>query len=32
MSKKLIATLVLAAIIVAGIIGYLIYSMQKQQK
>ena len=32
MSKKLIATPVLVAIIVAGIIGYLIYSMQKQQK
>ena len=32
MSKKLIATLVLAAIIVAGIIGFLIYTMQKQQK
>lgn len=31
MNKKLIATLVVAAIIVAGIIGYLIYAMQKQQ-
>lgn len=32
MNKKLIATLVVAAIIVAGIIGYLVYAMQKQQK
>ena len=32
MSKKLTAVLVVAAIIVAGIIGYLIYTMQQQQK
>ena len=32
MNKKLTASLVVAAIIVAGIIGYLIYTMQKQQK
>ncbi len=32
MNKKLAASLVVAAIIVAGIIGYLIYTMQKQQK
>ena len=32
MNKKLTATLIVAAIIVAGIIGFLIYTMQKQQK
>lgn len=32
MNKKLTASLVVAAIIVAGIIGYLIYTMQEQQK
>ena len=32
MNKKLTASLVVAAIIVAGIIGYLVYTMQKQQK
>ena len=32
MNKKLTATLVVAAIIAASVIGYLIYAMQKQQK
>ncbi len=31
MNKKLTATLVVAAIIVAGVIGFLIYTMQKQK-
>ena len=32
MNKKLTATLVVAAIIVVGIIGYLMYTMQKQKE
>ena len=32
MNKKLTASLVVAAIIVAGIIGYLVYTMQKQKE
>ena len=32
MNKKLTATLVVAAIIVAGVIGYLIHTMQKQKE